>query len=313
MSEVGLKRGPGRPKGSKVVKNRAPVRRSTRGTTAPRSQEDESQADEHETDMYEYTHKLPSRKSLLIPLLQWIAKSHLSRAPPASDTSSAEDATWQVERQILLDEVEDLKKKYSDIEMNFRQAKRQSDRKISDLQEILTHTRNETTSLIKEATRASEDEIDELSMRNGALIRRVKEAEERETELEERVDVLLSGQPGPSAPGPSSTANPAPSSSRPHPSATFNQVDSSAEDDAATQLRGQQAPGATRIARNRKEPQKRTRWSEDDTMALLRLIASHGTCYAEIARLWKLFPNRHPRDQGQIKDKAKNLKVSYLK
>lgn len=55
MPEAELKRGPGRPKGSKVVKNRAPVRRSGRGATAPRSQEDEVQDDEHETDMYEYT------------------------------------------------------------------------------------------------------------------------------------------------------------------------------------------------------------------------------------------------------------------
>lgn len=315
MPAVELKRGPGRPKGSRVVKNRAPVRRSTRGTTAPRSgEEDEFRADDDENDMYEYTHEHPSREKLPITLLQWTAKSRQSHAPPASDTSSAEDGTWQVERQILLGEVEDLHNKYSDKEQRFRQTKRELDRKIWDLEEKLKYARNETASRIKEATRANEDKIEELSMMNVALIRRANEAEKSEAKWKRRVDGLLSGQPGPSAPGPSSPANPAPSSSRPHPSATFIQVDSSAEDDAATPRRRQQASGAVSMARRRSGPQKRTRWSEDDEMELLRLIASHGTCYAEIARLWKeLCPNRHPRDQGQIKDKARNLKVFYLK
>lgn len=261
-----------------------------------------------------YTRKLPSRENLPIPLLQWTAKSHQSHAPPASDFSSAEDDTWQVERQILLDEVEDLKNKYSDMQENFRQAKFQSDRKISDLQEILTHTRNETTSRIQEATKASEDKIEDLQMRNIALLVRANKAEKREAEWKERVDVLLRGQPGSSAPRPSSRINPAPSSSRPHPSASFSHVETLAEDNVATRRRWQQASGATRTARNRRDPQKRTPWSDDDTVTLLELIASHGAYYSKLEKLWKRhFPNRHPRDQKQIKDKARNLKVFYLK
>ncbi|KAG6364012.1 hypothetical protein INS49_009115 [Diaporthe citri] len=314
MSAVELKRGPGRPKGSRVVKNRAPVRRSMRETTASTSPEDEGQADGHENDMYEYTHKLPSRENLPIPLLQWTAKSHQSHAPPASDTSSAEDASWQVERQILLDEIEDLNNKYSAIEKELRQDKRQSDRKISDLQEILTHTRNESTRRIEEVTRASEDKIEELSMTNGRLIQRANEAKEREAELEQRIDVLLSGQPGPLAAGPSSRTNPAPSSSRPQPSASFNLVDSSAEDETASPRRWQQASGAKRTERNRREPQKRTPWSDHDTVTLLELTASHGAQYSKLEKIWTThLPNRHPRDQKQIKDKARNLKVFYLK
>lgn len=314
MSSAGLKRGPGRPKGSKVVKNRAPVRRSTRGTTAPRSQEDEAEATEHENDMYECTHKIPSREKPPIPLVQRTAKSHQSYAPPGSDTSSAEGATWQVERQILLGEVEDLNNRYSAIEERLRQAKRESNRQISDLQEILTHTRNQTTSLIQEATEASQDEIVDLQMRNIALLRRANEAEKKEAEWKERVNFLLPAQLGSSAPGPSGRANPTPSSSRPHPSASFNHVDSSAGDDAANPRRWQQASGATSTARNRREPQKRTPWSDQDTVTLLGLIASHGAHYSKLEKLWKRhLPNRHPRDQKQMKDKARNLKVFYLR
>lgn len=60
-------RGRGRPKGSgktdgpsKAVKDHEPVRRSTRGKAAVRSQEDEVEAYEHEYHMYEFNHHLPS-------------------------------------------------------------------------------------------------------------------------------------------------------------------------------------------------------------------------------------------------------------
>ncbi|KAK7705526.1 hypothetical protein SLS64_007893 [Diaporthe eres] len=238
----------------------------------------------------------------------------MNPAPLASDTSSAEDATWQVERQILLDEVEDLKNKYSDMEKKLRQAERQSDRKISDLQEILTFTRNQAASQVEEATEASEDKIQDLQMRNIALLRRANEAEKKEAEWKERVNFLLPAQLGSSAPGPSSRPNPTPSSSRPQPSVSFSHVDSSAEDDAATPRRWQQASGATSTPRNRREPQKRTAWSDDDTATLIELIASHGAYYSKLEKIWKRhFSNRHPRDQKQMKDKARNLKVLYLK
>ncbi|KAK7735415.1 hypothetical protein SLS63_003885 [Diaporthe eres] len=119
----------------------------------------------------------------------------MNPAPLASDTSSAEDATWQVERQILLDEVEDLKNKYSDMEKKLRQAERQSDRKISDLQEILTFTRNQAASQVEEATEASEDKIQDLQMRNIALLRRANEAEKKEAEWKERATTVCVVQP----------------------------------------------------------------------------------------------------------------------
>lgn len=214
----------------------------------------------------------------------------------------------------MLDEVKDLKNKYSEIKERLRQAKNESDRRVSDLEEILKHTQEESRRRIEEATNASEDKIEELSMRNNGLLRRVKKAEEREAEWEERVDVLLRGQPGPSVPGPSSGTNPATSSSRPHPSAPFVHVHSSTDDDEATRSRWQRASGATRAPRKRREPQKRTPWSDNDTETLIQLIACHGAYYSKLEKLWKHhLPNCHPRDQKQIKDKARNLKVFYLK
>ncbi|KAL1871922.1 hypothetical protein Daus18300_004556 [Diaporthe australafricana] len=209
----------------------------------------------------------------------------------ASDASSAEDPTWELERQILLDEVKGLKNSFSDLEDALRQ------------------TQNESASQVQEAIDANKDQIEELRTKNSTLSRQIKEAEEREARLKDRIGVLLCGQPGPSAPA---------SSSRPHPSEPFNDLDSSAEDDAseedtAAQRPSQQKSDAARKARGKRQPQTRTPWSIRDVKTLINLIMKFGPYYSQLELLWKDFPNVHPRDQRQIKDKARNLKIDFLK
>lgn len=227
----------------------------------------------------------------------WTAKSQESHISPASDVSSAEDPTWKLERQIMLDEVKELKDKYSDLE------------------EALRQTQTESARQVQEAMDASDHQIEELRTRNSALMRRVKEGEGREVKLKDRIKALLCGQPGPSALA---------SSTRPHPSAPFNDLVSSVEDDAADDdaaddyaaapRPSQRKSDAMRKTKGRREPQRRTPWSDRDTRILINLIGEFGAYYSQLERLWKDdFPNAHPRDQRQIKDKARNMKVNCLK
>lgn len=222
----------------------------------------------------------------------------------------------------MLDEFDGLKRKCSDLDETLKQTQRESARQIQQASQ--------------EAKNACEDEIEELHMRNSGLLRRVKEAEDREAKLKEQaeilrcgllrrvkeaedreaklreeVEILRCGQPWPSAPASSSRTNPAPSSSRPHASARVINSDSSADDDAARPDRPQPAFHATRRPRKR-EPQQRTPWPDQDANLLIMLIGKYGGQYSEIEKAWKEFPERHQRSQGQIKDKARNLKISIL-
>lgn len=227
----------------------------------------------------------------------WTAKSQQSHESPARDGSSSEDAAWELQRQLMLDEFDALKKKCSDLEETLKQTQEESGR----IQQAS-----------QEATNARENQVEELQMSNSSLLRRAREAEGREAELKEEVEILRCGQPWPSAPASSSRTNPAPSSSRPYASTRVIDSDFSAQDHAVPPRRTQPPFDNTRT--RKREPQKRTKWSEADSNTLIGLIGRYGGKYSEIENAWKTyFPARHPRDQTQIKDKARNLKIWMLR
>jgi hypothetical protein len=59
-----------------------------------------------------------------------------------------------------------------------------------------------------------------------------------------------------------------------------------------------------------REPQKRIPWSEEDSIRLIDAIEQFGCSWSLIA---KNVDFDHPRDQVALKDKARNMKVTYLK
>jgi hypothetical protein len=56
--------------------------------------------------------------------------------------------------------------------------------------------------------------------------------------------------------------------------------------------------------------QKRTPWSEHDTNILIRGIQRYGCSWSTLTKLLEF---EVERDQGALKDKARNLKVAYLR
>lgn len=209
----------------------------------------------------------------------------------------------------MIDENQRLTDKCSDLEANYLDLMA----KTSELERSLTRTQNESAVRVQEAINDKEDQIMDLQLKNIALLRRVKEAEEREAQLKQEVEFLECGQPLRSTQASSSRTNPPPPPSRPYVSATAIDLDSSDEDDAAPPRRSQHGFDVPRST-SRREPQRRTPWSDNDVDKLLRLIRQHGARYSKIEKAWReSFPRRHPRDQKQIKDKARNLKISFLK
>ena len=67
------------------------------------------------------------------------------------------------------------------------------------------------------------------------------------------------------------------------------------------------AHAQSRVSR---EPQRRIPWSEEDSMRLMDAIEQFGCSWSLIA---KNVDFDHPRDQVALKDKARNMKVTYLK
>lgn len=200
----------------------------------------------------------------------------------------------------MREEVQELKEKHLTLED-----------KCSNLKEDLRKAQD----AFDRAINASEDDIMDLRMRNSKLLERAEKAEARNAELEGQVEVLRCGQTRHSAAASSSRPRPGPpaTSSRPPRPASPDPFDSSGEDEA-TPYRSQPASSAMRTPRKKKEPQSRTAWDTRDVNLLVNLIKKFGPYYSQIERIWTSdFPDRHPRDQGQIKDKARNLKVYYLK
>lgn len=240
---------------------------------------------------------------------RWTAKPKPSHESTAPGGSTAQDSTWEDQRQTMIDENRRLTDKCSDLEANYLDLMA----KTSELERSLTLTQNDSAVRIQEAMNNRENQIKELQLKNIALLRRVKKAEDREAQLKRDVEILQCGQPWPSAQASSSRTNPPPPHSRPHASTTVIDLDCSDEDDAAPPRRSQQGLDAPRRTL-RREPQRRTPWSDEDANTLLRLIGEYGARYSKIEEIWgEHFPRRHPRDQKQIKDKARNLKITFLK
>lgn len=159
---------------------------------------------------------------------------------------------------------------------------------------------------------ALQDRIEKLREDKIAYLRRAAEAEEREAQLKERIAILQCGQPwpGPSA-GPSRDEAPEAGQSR-----------AAARDRDVAVVPGpsQRASGAAAAPRERGAGHTgRNAWSHEDEELLVRLIADVGErhkvpAYSKIEEIWsKNFPDRIPRDQGQLKDKAWNIKDHILR
>lgn len=71
-----------------------------------------------------------------------------------------------------------------------------------------------------------------------------------------------------------------------------------------------------RTAMRPKRVQTRTPWSQEETERLLDLIAEYGLSWSLLKKMDQIHPNGElfqARDQVALKDKARNLKVDYLK
>lgn len=75
-------------------------------------------------------------------------------------------------------------------------------------------------------------------------------------------------------------------------------------------LLSQRARAATREHRQPRPPQKRERWKDEDTAALISAIPRYMCAWSEMEgkKLFSTF-----RTQQQIRDKARNIKVEFLK
>ena len=62
-----------------------------------------------------------------------------------------------------------------------------------------------------------------------------------------------------------------------------------------------------------KRVQTRTPWSQEECDRLLELIATLGTSWSSIKNEDIGLDILHQRDQVALKDKARNMKVTYLK
>lgn len=61
-----------------------------------------------------------------------------------------------------------------------------------------------------------------------------------------------------------------------------------------------------------RQTQGRQKWSDNDEAELIRLVGEHGCAWSRLVELgdWEIV---RPNFQVQLKDKARNIKVSYLK
>ena len=235
--------------------------------------------------------------------------SFKSHAAAAFQTSSDDDGAWEAERQILHDEKEEQRNKCAELEEALSQTQDQSATQVLKARYAITASKLQVEEL-REALDAREGHIDKLRMDKGALLRRAIEAEEREARLQERVELLQCGQPRPPAGASSGRRNP--------PASSSTGVPSPDEGDAAAPGPSQHASGATRTPRERAEWYARTRWSDEDEELLVNLIAQVGPRnsrprYSKLAKIWnEEFPNRPPRDEGQLKYKAWNITAKCL-
>lgn len=188
------------------------------------------------------------------------------------------------------------------------------------LEEALEKNKSESARRIEEVIHASleesnakDDLIKHQRARISELLQRAQEAECREAQLKERIEILQCGESDASASSSSRNDNSPPPPSSPYASSTFTEVLNSSGEDARPPRRPQQGFSAT-TTRGAGGPQRRTKWKKRDKRTLIKLIGKFGTKYSLLERLWKEnFPRRHPRNQGQLKDKARNLKIDFLR
>jgi hypothetical protein len=65
-----------------------------------------------------------------------------------------------------------------------------------------------------------------------------------------------------------------------------------------------------------KKPQQRSRWTEVEVERLVELIEDYGVSWANLLKLDLNHPGRpvlQERDQVSLKDKARNMKMDFLK
>lgn len=210
----------------------------------------------------------------------------------------------------MLDENQRLKNRCLKLEQTLTQTQNESARRIEEA----INASQEAITASQEASNALVDRIEDQQMKISALLRRALEAESREAQLKERVEVLQCGEPRLPAPSSSRNANLSPCrSGRPNASVPVFNLDFSADEVGPAPRRSQQGFDATRIQR-RREPQAQIPWSDEDADTLVRLIGRFGPKYSKLQKKWEEnFPDRHPRGQGQMKDKARNLKIFILK
>lgn len=245
------------------------------------------------------------------------AKSHKSHASPSLGGSASDShGAWEAERQIVLDENQELRKKCAELEAALAKTLEESAAQARNAADVITDNQTQIEEL-QQSVRDSEDRIDELKVEKMALLRRATEAEERESQLKNRVEILECGQPWP----PTGAA-----SGRRDPASSRNEVSLSGPSRAAAPDQevsagpgpSQQASGITSTPRARAVPTGRNAWPLGDEELLVRLIAllgprDRGPQYSKIERVWKdNYPDRIPRDQGQLKDKAWNIKAQIL-
>ncbi|POS71936.1 hypothetical protein DHEL01_v209670 [Diaporthe helianthi] len=235
-------------------------------------------------------------------------------APRAPSESDNDDGAWEVERQILLDENQDLKNRCAELKAALALNLEKSTAQLQRAGEVINDNEREIEEL-QNSLHASQDRIDKLMVDKMACLRRATEAEEREAQLQERIDNQQSGQPGPSTAGASASASASAGAPRRDRSSSVEEVPS----------QGQARVGAAVSAPPPPPPPQRQRrtgrqpWPPADELLLVSLIARLDTPrggkprFSDIARIWKeQFPDRIPRNEEQLKDKAWNIKATAL-
>ncbi|KAG8167333.1 hypothetical protein KVR01_003022 [Diaporthe batatas] len=265
------------------------------------------------------------------PLKAW--HTSFSKSPGRGASSENDSGAWEAERQVLLDENQELKNRLAEAEAALAQTQEELAEQDQKAADVIADDKR-TIEELQESLNASQDRIDKLHVDKARYLRRATEAEEKAAELENHVRILQCRQPWTSTAGATSSGRRDPSPSR-NDAPLSRQVEASAAApgqarSAAPPARvpsrlvfvGTTAPGEMAVHawhRGYTGHTGRIPWPNEDELLLVRLILEVGPRdkpprYSKIAKEWaEKFPDRIPRDQGQLKDKAWNIKAFILK